>query len=74
MKYEGDEGKDRRRPYRRSTVLSSARPRPALITNRAQAEAAEVNAKREKSLLDQQLTTARESEVADTTPARKVRC
>lgn len=38
-----------------------------LLTNRAQAEAAEVNAKREKSLLDRQLTTAREAEVADTT-------
>jgi len=39
----------------------------ALLTNQAQAEAAEVNAKRERSLLEQQLTTARESEIADTT-------
>ena len=38
-----------------------------LITNKAQTEAAEINAKREKGLLDRQLTTAREAEVADTT-------
>lgn len=38
-----------------------------VITNRVQHEAAQINAQREKSLLDKQLTTARESEVADTT-------
>jgi cobalt-zinc-cadmium efflux system membrane fusion protein len=38
-----------------------------LLTNKAHAEAAQVNASREKSLLDRQLTTAREAEVADLT-------
>lgn len=38
-----------------------------LITNKAQTETAQVNAQREKSLLDQQLTTAREAEIAETT-------
>lgn len=38
-----------------------------LVQNKAQSEAAEINAKREKSLLEQQLTTAREAEIAETT-------
>ena len=38
-----------------------------LITNKAQTEAATINAQREKSLLDAQLTTAREAEIAATT-------
>lgn len=38
-----------------------------LLQNKAQTEAANVNAKREKALLDRQLTTAREAEVAETT-------
>lgn len=37
-----------------------------LITNRAQHEAADINSQREKSLLDAQLTTAREAEIAAT--------
>lgn len=38
-----------------------------LITNKVQTETAQVNAQRERSLLDQQLTTAREAEIAETT-------
>jgi cobalt-zinc-cadmium efflux system membrane fusion protein len=65
-KYEGDEVKA-------GDVLAEVdsaelgEAQAGLLTNKAQAEAAEVNAKREKSLLDRQLTTAREAEVADTT-------
>jgi cobalt-zinc-cadmium efflux system membrane fusion protein len=65
-KYEGDEVKA-------GEVLAEidsaelGEAQAGLLTNRAQAEAAEVNAKREKALLDRQLTTAREAEVADTT-------
>ncbi|WP_169928116.1 efflux RND transporter periplasmic adaptor subunit [Labilithrix luteola] len=65
-KYEGDEVK----VGDVLTEIDSAElgeAQATLLTNRAQAEAAEVNAKREKSLLDRQLTTAREAEVADTT-------
>lgn len=65
-KYEGDEVKA-------GEVLAEidsadlGEAQAGLLTNRAQAEAAEVNAKRERGLLDRQLTTAREAEVADTT-------
>lgn len=65
-KYEGDEVKA-------GDVLAEVdsaelgEAQAGLLTNRAQAEAAQVNATREKSLLDRQLTTAREAEVADLT-------
>lgn len=62
-KYEGDEVK-------KGEVLAEVdsaelgEAQAGLVTNRAQAEAAKVNATREKNLLDRQLTTAREAEVA----------
>jgi cobalt-zinc-cadmium efflux system membrane fusion protein len=65
-KYEGDEVKA-------GDVLAEVdsaelgEAQAGVLTNKAQAEAAKVNATREKSLLDRQLTTAREAEVADLT-------
>jgi membrane fusion protein, heavy metal efflux system len=62
-KYEGDEVKA-------GEILAEVdsaelgEAQAGLLTNKAQAEAAQVNATREKSLLDRQLTTAREAEVA----------
>ncbi|MBS2012037.1 MAG: efflux RND transporter periplasmic adaptor subunit [Deltaproteobacteria bacterium] len=71
MKFEGDEVKA-------GDVLAEldsaelGEAQANVITNKAQAEAARVNAQREKSLLDQQLTTAREAEIAETTARSQV--
>lgn len=65
-KYEGDEVKA-------GEVLAEVdsaelgEAQAGVLTNKAQVEAAQVNATRERSLLDRQLTTAREAEVADLT-------
>jgi cobalt-zinc-cadmium efflux system membrane fusion protein len=66
LKYEGDEVKEGDALAEiESAELGEAQA--TVAATRAQAEAAEINAKREKALLDKNLTTAREAEVADTT-------